>query len=362
MRVIMTGGGTGGHIFPAIAIADEIKLREPGSNIKFVGAKGKMEEIVIPENGYEIDLIEVVGLNRKNLLNNVAFIYKYLKSVRKCKKILSEFKPDVVVGTGGYVTGPVISSAVKLGFKSIVQEGNSYPGKVIKYLSPKVNKVIVNFEETRNFLKRKDNVVQISYPIRNSIVQVNKDAAKDQFGLNNNNKTLFVFGGSQGAKAINEVIDSGIKTLVDNNINVIWQTGKLNYDRFSEKYRSLQDRVKIFSFIKEMNSAYSASDLVICRAGVSSIMELSAMSKPAILIPYPYATDNHQEKNAKSLAERNAALMMKEEQTAGSLISEIISLINSDEKLNTFADGISRIYDKDAPLKIYQEIKKVLHE
>lgn len=360
MRVIMTGGGTGGHIFPAIAIADEIRRNKPDSIIRFIGAKGKMEERVVPENGYEIDLIEVVGLNRKNMLKNVAFIYKYFNSLRKCKNILSAFAPDVVIGTGGYVTGPVLSSAVKLGIPGIIQEGNSYPGKVIKYLSSKVSKVIVNFEETKNYLKRKDNVIRISYPVRSSIRQMNKIEAKKHFGLDNNNKTIFVFGGSQGAKTINEAIERIVEILRKENINLIWQTGKLNYDKINSKYGNYKNTIKILEFIKEMDIAYSASDLVICRAGVSSIMELSAMSKPAILIPYPFATDNHQERNARSLAERESAIMITERQLSDSLEAEIKSLINNEERLKMFSQNISSIYDKDAPNKIYQEVKRLI--
>lgn len=360
MRVIMTGGGTGGHIFPALAIADEVMKNEADSRIKFIGAKGKMEEIVVPENNYEIALIEVVGLNRKNMLKNINFIMKYYTSLSRCKKIIKDFKPDVVIGTGGYVTGPVVSSAVNLGIPSIIQEGNSYPGKVIKYLSPKVNKVIVNFEETKDYLKRKDNVVQISYPVRNKIKSFNKEEALKFFNIKNISKTVFVFGGSQGSKAINDVLEDNVEKLSDENINIIWQTGKVNFEKIFNKFRNLTDRVKIYGFINDMDKAYAVSDLVICRAGISSMMELSLTAKPAILIPYPYAAENHQELNAKALVDRDSAVMIRENNIRDTLTEEIKSLLYDEVKLKRLSNNISKIYDIEAPSKIYKEIKSIL--
>jgi UDP-N-acetylglucosamine--N-acetylmuramyl-(pentapeptide) pyrophosphoryl-undecaprenol N-acetylglucosamine transferase len=361
MRVIMTGGGTGGHIFPAIAIADEIMKRDEKSKILFIGAKGRMEERVVPENNYEIKLIEVTGFNRKNIFNNVTFLKNYLNSLVKCKKIMVEFKPDVVVGTGGYVSGPVISSAVKKGIPTLIQEGNSYPGKVTKYLSGRVNRVVVNFKEAGKYLKRKDNVVEISYPVRNKLKVYGKEEASRFIGLNHNNKTLFVFGGSQGAKAINECLRASVKSLNENGINIIWQTGKSNYKEISESFGNKYENLKIFEFIKEMDAAYSASDLVVCRAGISSIMELSLFKKPAILVPLPTAAENHQEKNALSLIERNAAIMIKEENLNSTFLDVVNETINSEPILKSLSENISKIYDIDAPFKIYNEIKNIIN-
>lgn len=360
MRVIMTGGGTGGHIFPALAIADEIRRNEPDAKIKFIGAKGRMEEKVIPENNYEIDLIEVIGLNRKNIFNNVSFIVKYFNSLKKCKSILKEFKPDVVFGTGGYVTGPVVSSAIKLGIPSLIQEGNSYPGKVTKYLSGKANKVIVNFDETKKYLKRQDNVIKISYPVRSKINSVNKESAKSYFGFDNDNKVLLIFGGSQGSKSINDTIEKNIKELSESNINIIWQTGKINYEALSSEYSGVYQNIKLYGFISDMDKAYAIADLVVCRAGISSIMELSFTHKPAILIPYPFAAENHQEKNAIALVERESAIMIKEENIGNLLIQEIKRVIDDEILLESLRLNISKIYDKDAPQKIYKEIKEIV--
>ena len=361
MRVIMTGGGTGGHIFPAIAIADEIMKRESTSDILFVGAKGRMEEKVVPENNYEIKLIEVSGFNRKNIFKNITFVKNYLTSLRKCKKIINEFKPDVVVGTGGYVSGPVVSSAVKKGIPTLIQEGNSFPGKVTKYLSGKVSRVVVNFRETEKFLKRKDNVVEISYPVRNKLKAYSKEEACRFFGLDHNLKTLFVFGGSQGAKAINECLKESINQLANNNINIIWQTGKSGYNEYSDMFSGLHKNIKILEFINEMDYAYSASDLVVCRAGISSIMELSMFSKPVILVPLPTAAENHQEKNAISLLKRDAARIINQDNLTNSFINNVNETIQSDSILNKLSENISKIYDKDAPLKIYNEIKNIIN-
>lgn len=360
MKVILTGGGTGGHIFPALAIADEIRQNEVNSKIKFIGAKGKMEESIVPKNNYDIDVIDVIGLNRKNMLKNLNFIFKYFISLFRCKKILKDFRPDVVIGTGGYVTGPVVSSAIKLGIPSIILEGNSYPGKVIKYLAPKVSRVIVNFEETKKYLTKKKNVIKISYPVRNKMKYVSKEDARKFFEIQNNHKTIFVFGGSQGSRAINKAIEDNIETLVSANINVIWQTGTSDYERTSRNDSVISDRIKIFSFINDMDKAYAASDLVICRAGVSSIMELSLTAKPAILIPYPYASENHQEKNAQVLVDRCSSVMIRENNIHTDLIREIMSLINNEMKLKELSDNISKVYDKDALSKIYKEIKSIL--
>jgi UDP-N-acetylglucosamine--N-acetylmuramyl-(pentapeptide) pyrophosphoryl-undecaprenol N-acetylglucosamine transferase len=361
MRVIMTGGGTGGHIFPAIAIADEIMKREANSHILFIGAIGRMEERVVPENNYEIKLIEVTGFNRKNIFNNITFIKNYLNSLGKCKKMISNFKPDVVVGTGGYVSGPVVSSAVKKGIPTLIQEGNSYPGKVTKYLSGRVNRVVVNFKETRNYLKRKDNVVEISYPVRNKLIPCGKEEACKFFGLDHNNKTLFVFGGSQGSKAINDCVKDSIKSLAESSINLIWQTGKINYKEISDSIGNTYGNVKIVEFINEMDKAYSASDLILCRAGISSIMELSLFRKPAILVPYPFAAENHQEKNALSLVGRNAAIMVKEENLKSSFLEKVKETINSEKTLRELSENVSKIYDNDAPFKIYNEIKNIIN-
>ncbi len=361
MKFVMTGGGTGGHIFPAIAIADELKRKFEDAEILFIGAKGKMEEKVVPENNYEIRLIEVTGFSRKNVLKNFKFVKNFFTSMKECRKILTEFRPDAVIGTGGYVSGPVVYSAVKMRIPAIIQEGNSYPGKVTKTMSGKASKVIINFEETLKFLKRKDNVVRISYPVRSRLKPVDKNTAKRFFGFENDNKTLFVFGGSQGAEGINNAVLKILGILRDKNINLIWQAGKNNFERINNEIKEKHANVRLFDFISEMDMAYSAADLVVCRAGISSIMEISLLGKASVLIPYPYAAENHQEKNAVSLVNMNAAVMIKESEQEEKLSGTIIGLISDGSKLAELGGNASRLYDRDAPEKIVTEIIKTIN-
>lgn len=361
MRFVMTGGGTGGHIFPAIAIADELRRQFEDAEILFIGAKGKMEEKVVPDNNYAIRLIEVTGFSRKNVFKNFKFVKNFFSSMRECKKILAEFRPDAVIGTGGYVSGPVVYSAVKMKIPAIIQEGNSYPGKVTKTMSGKADKVIINFEETLNFLKRKDNVVRISYPVRSKLKQVDKNTAKRFIGFDNENKTLFVFGGSQGAAGINNAVIKILNTLREKNINLIWQTGKSNFEQIKNEIKDNNKNIKLFGFISEMDMAYSAADLVVCRAGISSIMEICLLGKASVLIPYPYAAENHQEKNAVSLVKMNAAVMIKESEQEEKLSRTIIGLMSDGNKLAELGGNASRLYDRDAPEKIVTEIIKTIN-
>ncbi|MDD5363186.1 MAG: undecaprenyldiphospho-muramoylpentapeptide beta-N-acetylglucosaminyltransferase [Ignavibacteria bacterium] len=361
MRFVMTGGGTGGHIFPAIAIADGLMERYNDAEILFIGAKGKMEEKVVPENNYNIKLIEVSGFNRKNPIRNFKFLRDFFNSMAVCKKILKEFKPDAVIGTGGYVSGPVVYSAIKMGIPSILQEGNSFPGKVTKSLSGKASRVIVNFEETISYLKRKDNVVRISYPVRSRLKLTDKQEAKKYFGFDNSGRTLFVFGGSQGASGINKSIMKILDALDEKNINLIWQVGKLNYETINKELAGKYNKVKVLDFIKEIDMAYSAADLVVCRAGISSIMELSLLRKPAVLVPYPFAAENHQEKNAVSMVKMNAAVMIKESVLDENLLNSIREIIFDDNKLAELGSNASLLYDRNAPEKIVDEIIKTIN-
>jgi UDP-N-acetylglucosamine--N-acetylmuramyl-(pentapeptide) pyrophosphoryl-undecaprenol N-acetylglucosamine transferase len=349
MRIIFTGGGTGGHIFPAIAVADELKKNYEDVKILFVGAKGRIEEKIVPANNYELKTIEITGLTKKNILK---LPFKLLKALKDCKKILNDFKPDVVVGTGGFASGPMVYSAVKNKIPSVVQEGNSFPGKVTRYLAKKADKVIVSFDETREFLKRKDNVVKISYPVRNSLSKVDKIGALNYFGLNNGNKTLFVFGGSQGAKGINEAVKKNIKKLSDENINLIWQTGKSAFPEINKMCEEFKSNIRVFEFIDNMKYAYSASDLVICRSGMSSIMELSFLNMPAILVPLPTAADNHQEKNARTLEKSKACVVIIQNNLESELMNTVTNTIYNNAVLNTLSENIFKFSDPGSAKKI----------
>jgi UDP-N-acetylglucosamine--N-acetylmuramyl-(pentapeptide) pyrophosphoryl-undecaprenol N-acetylglucosamine transferase len=358
MRVILTGGGTGGHIFPAIAIANELKEIVKDIRILFIGAKGKLEEKIVPENNYELITLNIEGFNKsiKGILN---LPFKIIGSLKKSRKILNDFKPDVVVGTGGFASAPLIYSAAKKNIPALIQEGNSYPGKVTRMLSSKVDKVVINFNDTLNYLKRKDNVIRISHPIRLFLKRSDRNEAIKFFGLNPGNRTLFFFGGSQGAKAINLFVKNNLESFSIKNLNVIWQTGKKDFGE-SETIAAKYYNVKVLEFIKEIDMAYSAADLVICRAGVSSIMELANLGVPAILIPFPLAAENHQEKNARSLEKDNACVVILQNEMETKLFNTIITLINDNKILDNLKRSISGFSDNDAAKKIAQEILKLV--
>lgn len=349
MKIIFTGGGTGGHIFPAIAVADELKKNYENVNILFVGAKGRIEEKIVPANNYELKTIEIIGLTKKNIFK---LPFKLYKSLKNCRNILNDFNPDVVVGTGGFASGPMVYSAVKKNIKTIVQEGNSFPGKVTRYLSGKATKVIVSFDETRDYLKRKDNVEKISYPVRNSLVKIDKIGALNFFGLNNGCRTLFVFGGSQGAKGINEAVKDKLKNIYDENINLIWQTGKPSYNEIKELCRNYEDKFKVFEFIENMKYAYSAADLVVCRSGMSSIMELSFLKMPAVLVPLPGSADNHQEKNARTLEKSKACILVLQGDLESQMMNVVTNTIFNNDTLNILGENIFKFADPDSAKKI----------
>ncbi|MFA5404270.1 MAG: undecaprenyldiphospho-muramoylpentapeptide beta-N-acetylglucosaminyltransferase [Ignavibacteria bacterium] len=352
MNIIFTGGGTGGHIFPAIAVADELKKNYENVNVLFVGAKGRIEEKIVPANNYELKTIDITGFNKRNIIGTIKLPVKFFNALKSCKKILRDFKPNVVIGTGGFASAPMVYSAIKMKIPTVVQEGNSFPGKVTRYLSGKASKVIVSFEETKDLLKRKDNVIKISYPVRNSLIKVDKIGALNYFGLNNGNRTLFIFGGSQGAKGINDAVKNKIKALYDENINLIWQTGKVNFKELNKLCEPYQDKIKVYEFIDNMKYAYSASDLIICRAGMSSIMELSFLKVPAILVPFPGSADNHQEKNARTLENNKACILILQQELDSRLMNVITNTINNNDTLNTLGENIFKFSDPDSAKKI----------
>ena len=355
MKFIFAGGGTGGHVFPAIAIADEIKKLNTSSEILFVGAKGKIEERLVPQNGYELETISIEGFKRGSVFSNLSLPGKLAGAVYKSKKIIRRFNPQVVVGTGGFVSLPVLYSAVSLKKKTLIQEGNYYPGLATKFLSRRVDKVIVNFEGTSSLLKRSDNVIKIGHPIRSSLNLIDKDSAREKLKLNNKNFTVFVFGGSQGARGLNSVIPQLIKSFSDEEINLIWQTGKYDFEKNVEDFKT-EDGIIIEEFINDMSTAYSASDLVICRSGVTTIMELAYLGKGAILVPFPGATDNHQELNARTLEKQNAARVVLQSDLSEKLLREILKLKSNPEMILHQEKEIKKFEDPFAARKIAEEI------
>lgn len=360
MKVLFACGGTGGHIYPAIAIAEEIKRKDENAEILFIGAKGRIEEKIIPENGYELKTVTIKGLDRKNFFKNITLPLKILGAVKDCKKIIREFDPEVAIGTGGYASLPAIYAASKMGIPTLIQGGDSYPSKVTKFLSKYVDRVVINFEETRVHLKRKENIVRFSHPVRTALSKVNKDEAYELFGLDRNKKTLFIFGGSQGAKGINDAVEKIISELTEMDLNLLWQTGKYDYERFHNKFNDEEKNIKIFEFIEHMGHAYSVSDLVVCRAGISSIMELSMLGMAALLIPLPFAAENHQEKNARTIERAHAGIVLEQAELDEKLLGTIKDSISNDVLLNEMKENIKQFSDPHAAEKIAGEVLKLV--
>jgi UDP-N-acetylglucosamine--N-acetylmuramyl-(pentapeptide) pyrophosphoryl-undecaprenol N-acetylglucosamine transferase len=360
MKYIFAGGGSGGHIYPAIAIADEIRKLDDKAEILFIGAKGRIEEKIVPSNNYRLETVEISGINRESIIENYRLPVKLLTSFRRCLRIIKEFKPDAAIGTGGFVCGPVIFAAAILKIPTLIQEGNSFAGKTVKFLSGRADKVVINFKETEKYFRRKDNIIQIPHPVRSSLKTRDREKSLEEFGLPADRKTIFVFGGSQGARGINSGIEKIIRKLCERNLNVIWQTGKNEYERLSREFEDLKKSVRILEFIDNIDTAYSASDLVICRAGITSITELSFLQKPAILIPLPSSAENHQEMNAQSLEVRKAAVMIKENEINGKLYEEIMRILTDERVKAELSENIKQFSDADAAKKIAEEAIKLI--
>jgi len=359
-RILFAAGGTGGHIYPAIAVADELKKINGKIKIKFIGAKGRIEEKIVPKNGYELSTIEISGFKRSLSVKNIGSAFKLFKAMRDSKEILKSFKPELVFGTGGYVSGPVLRTAAKLGIKTVVQEGNYYPGVTVKLLSPTSDKVIVNFEGTKQYLKRQDNVEIMSYPVRQNMQRIAKKEALKLYGLNDDRRTLFVFGGSQGAGSINTALLKCMNNLLSSNIQIIWQTGENDFGTVS-KTNGSNRYVKLFKYIDNIDTAYSASDLIVCRAGISTIMELASFGAAAVFVPFPMAAENHQEKNARALSDKNAALIILDSELNEKLEAAICLLINDEPALEKMRNNIKQFSDSNAASKIVNLLLKMVN-
>ena len=356
MKILFAAGGTGGHIFPAISIADEIKKKMSDAEILFVGAKGRIEEKIVPNNNYRLETINLTGFNREKFFKNAGLPFKIIGSLRKCFLILRKFRPDVVVGTGGFVCGPLVYAASLMRIPTVIQEGNEFPGKTIKFLAPRADLVLINFDGTRKYLKTKAEVLKVSHPIRAGMKKISRDDAVKAFGFNSELKTLFVFGGSQGARGINHAIEEIADKLYENNINIIWQAGHSDTERLKEKFSDKSDRIKILEFIENMEAAYSICDLIVCRAGITSIMEIAYLKIPAILVPLPTSAENHQELNARSLEKVNGAVMILQKDLKERLFNEITSLIEDEKKLKTISENAGKLSDIGAAGKIADRI------
>lgn len=349
-KIIFAAGGTGGHIYPAIAVADELKNIDNSVGIKFIGVKGKIEEKIVPQNGYDLELIDVKGFKRSLSLQNIRTLYKLYNAISDSKRIIKKFKPDIVYGTGGYVSGPVLKAALKLKIPAIIQNGDVYPGLTTKLVANKVDKVILNFEKSEQYFKRKDNLVFIQYPVRKNMMRIDRNTAINSLKLNPEKKVLLITGGSQGAHSINDAVLFNYKKIIENNIQIIWQTGEKDYEHINESVKN--ENCRIFKFIDNIGNAYSASDIVLCRSGISTIMELAVYGLVSVFVPYPYASGNHQFKNAHALKEKNAAELINDGELKEKMFSTINKIINNKDIMKSFSENISKLADKDAAFKI----------
>lgn len=330
-KVILSGGGTGGHIFPAVAIANEIKKLVPHADILFVGALGKMEMEKVPAAGYKIIGVPIAGLQRKFTLENLKLPFLIIMSLLKTRKIISDFKPDVVVGTGGYASGPLLRAATSKGIPALIQEQNSYAGITNKILSKKANKICVAYEGMEKFFP-KEKLLLTGNPVRQDIsnIEEKRNEAFTFFKLDPAKKTVLVVGGSLGAKAINEAIGAGLQLFADNNIQLVWQTGKTYFDTAKKQTAGFETKnITAVDFISRMDLAYAFADVVISRAGAGAISELCIVQKPCILVPLPTAAEDHQTQNAMALVNKNAAVLVKDIEAIKILVERAIQLVNN---------------------------------
>lgn len=342
MRVIISGGGTGGHVFPAIAIANEIKKQNPDAKFLFVGAEGKLEMDRVPKAGYPIVGLPVQGFHRKLTLRNLAFPFKLFQSMWKARKVVKKFNPDVAVGVGGYASGPTLQMAAANGIPTLVQEQNSYAGVTNKILGRKVDKICVAYDGMEKFFPS-EKIIFTGNPVRREIFEndITTSGAKVKLGLVVGNKTILVFGGSLGARALNESIESGAELLRQHSeINVIWQVGKLYYEDYKNSEVAKMPNVTVLPFIEDMASAYKAADLIVCRAGALTISELSLVVKAAILVPSPNVAEDHQTQNAMALVNKGAAKMVRDADGKEKLVKTMLELIKNDEERRQLEDNI----------------------
>lgn len=364
-KFIISGGGTGGHIYPAIAIADEIKKRYTDADILFVGANGRMEMKKVPEAGYSIVGLDISGLERRNILKNFVVLYRFWKALRKAKQIIRHFQPDAVIGVGGYASAPVLHKANSMKIPTLIQEQNSYAGVTNKLVGEKASVICVAYDNMEKYFP-KSKLVKTGNPCRQSLLEVkeSKEEARVFFGLDPNKKTLLIVGGSLGARTINLSISDGIDKLLKANIQVIWQCGARYYFDLgvavSQKLQANKEVVKFTDFINRMDLAYRAADLVISRAGASSISELSLLHKPCILVPSPNVAEDHQTKNAMALASKEAALLVRDNKATEELVDTSIQLINSDVELRRLSENIAQFAEKNSAKRIVNELDKLL--
>ena len=363
-KVIISGGGTGGHIFPAISIANSIKERWPDAEILFVGAENRMEMERVPAAGYKIIGLPVAGFDRKNMLKNVSVAIKLLKSLGKARNIINSFKPDIAVGVGGYASGPTLRAAAAKGIPTVLQEQNSYAGVTNKMLAQKAAKICVAYEGMERFFP-KEKIVLTGNPTRQDLVvsKENREKGYAHFGLDSDKKTILMVGGSLGARTLNDsIVESFPKIGKTDNVQIIWQCGKYYFKEMSDLQvqGKIPKNVYLFDFVSRMDYAYSVADLVISRAGAGSISEFCLLGKPVILVPSPNVAEDHQTQNATALVKKDAAVMVSDANAKALLFDTALRLVDDNEKLKSLSDNITKLAQKDSAKRIVDEIQKLL--
>ena len=359
LRVIIAGGGTGGHIFPAVAIGHALKRLRPDVQLLFVGAKGKMEMEKVPQEGFEIIGLDIAGFNRSNLLKNLVLPFKLLKSWFDAKKILKRFKPHAIVGVGGYASFPMLNAAQSMDIPTLIQEQNSYAGKSNKMLARKANAVCVAYEHMDQFFPRKK-LILTGNPVRKSIAtsSLTREDGQRWLGLESKKQTVLIVGGSLGAKSINEAIDLHLEEIAGENVQVIWQTGKPYYQQALLRTKEFK-QVKVFAFIREMDYAYAAADVVVSRAGALAIAELCIVAKPVVFVPYPYAAEDHQTSNAMALVEHNAAEMVKDSDAKTELVKKLKLLLEDNVAQEVMRNNLKAMAITDADERIAAKVIEI---
>ena len=358
-KFILSGGGTGGHIYPAVAIANELKLRFPDCEILFVGAQDKMEMQKVPQAGYTIEGLWIAGLQRKLTLQNMMFPFKLVSSLWKSRKIIKKFKPDAVIGTGGFASGPLLQVANSNNIPTVIQEQNSYPGITNKILSKKANDICVAYENLERFFP-KDKIVFTGNPVRQDLLDSDSKTQEGitHFKLDANRRTLLILGGSLGARRVNQLIEKELDFILGSGIQVFWQCGKLYFEEY-KKYND-KENVQVVAFIDRMDLIYAAADFVISRAGASSVSELCLVGKPTIFIPSPNVAEDHQTKNAKAIVDKKGAILLKESELDDKFETTFSELISNENHQKELSQNIKKLAKPNATKDIVEQIIKLI--